>query len=132
MKPIDGIMPKKCVGCGMCCRKAPCSGAVRIYGNVTDCPALEYDGKEKRYFCSLMRLPGKLGKAYREELGAGTGCCSSLNTDRANIPPPEEKLTDQPLSPDLQVFLSMLGRQFMGPQITSREPWRWCTNIGNP
>lgn len=103
---------KDCVNCGFCCRKAPCSAAVRLYGNVTKCPALEY--AYGRYFCSLMKLPGKLGPAYREEIGAGTGCCCGLNSDRDNIPPPEPPAPEvYHVSKDLEIFLTALAKQFI-------------------
>ena len=108
----EPLKVKDCIGCGFCCRKAPCSGAVRIYGNVTKCPALRYDGA--RYFCSLMELPGKLGTAYRKELGAYTGCCCGLNSDRQNIPSPEiEVKPSYRLSKDLQVFITALSHNYI-------------------
>ena len=103
----------QCVGCGYCCRKAPCAVASRVYGPVTECPGLIYDQTEKRYYCDLCRKPGKIGERYREELAVGAGCCSPLfNTDRDNIPPPKiEK--EVHIDKQFRTFLHQIGR--MGP-----------------
>ena len=106
---------KHCVGCGFCCRKAPCAVATRIYGSgITSCPALEWDGN--RYWCRLCKLPGNLGREYRKELAAGEGCCCGMNTDRASIPPPQEAPKMRSLPRELKVFLRHLGREFISKE----------------
>jgi hypothetical protein len=81
----------ECVGCGYCCRKAPCAVANRVYGNgLTECPALSWDEDQKRYFCELCLIPTQMGVDFKKELSVGEGCCSPLfNTERENIRPPE-------------------------------------------
>lgn len=79
-----------CVGCGYCCRKAPCALAMRIYGNaITKCPALSY--RDGRWWCDVVdNARGSLRDEYVKTLAIGAGCCSSLfNQDRENIPAPE-------------------------------------------
>lgn len=86
----EKIKYHSCVGCGYCCRKAPCSVAMRIFGNsIKECPALMWDGS--KYFCELCKKDGYLGEKYRKELYIGEGCCSPLNSDRDNIPAPKKK-----------------------------------------
>ena len=77
---------KKCVGCGYCCIAAPCPVSRRIYGNgIVRCPELIWTPKKERYLCRLMTLPGGIGNRYREELYAGAGCCSGLNSWRKDV-----------------------------------------------
>ena len=60
----------KCVGCGHCCKTAPCVVSVAIYGPNTECPALKHDGK--RYWCGVVK-----------DMAIGEGCSSTLyNKDR--------------------------------------------------
>lgn len=111
---LEQAKDAQCVGCGYCCRRAPCAAAFRVYGPVTECPALQYDADRKRYFCELCRLPGSIGEKYREELGVGAGCCSALfNTDRENIPEPAVPAPEPKLDRQLRAFLHAMGR--MGP-----------------
>ena len=100
---------KPCVGCGFCCKKAPCDVARRVFGPVTQCPALEYDGK--RYWCGVVRKRPDGG--YKEELYIGDGCCCGLNSDRQNIPPPEAKVAVNPIEKQCQVLLRALAREFI-------------------
>ena len=102
---------RSCVGCGFCCRKALCGVALRIWGKgVEKCPALAWDGK--RYWCDLCRKPGQMGEDYRKELYVGDGCCCGLNSDRRNIPPPEEKVQEYRLQPETALLLRCLAAQF--------------------
>ena len=103
---------KECIGCGFCCKKAPCAAALRIYGNgVTECPALIWDGK--RYWCDLCQQPSGLGERYKEELAIGGGCCATLNSDRQNIPSPKPKI--KTYSKEVQILLKHLGGYFINP-----------------
>lgn len=61
-----------CVGCGYCCKKAPC-GLGYIEGE--HCAHLSFDGE--RWRCALAADP----VAYAA-LAMGEGCCSALNTER--------------------------------------------------
>jgi hypothetical protein len=67
-----------CVGCGYCCRKAPCA---RASSNQAPCVELvEVDGIWR---CGkFLRLDGEAKRIFMEDLGIGAGCCSPLNTDR--------------------------------------------------
>lgn len=74
----------QCVGCGFCCIKTPCDVARRIYGPISECPKLRWNGE--RYVCELVELPGQLGEDYRKELHIGAGCCAGLNSWRGDEP----------------------------------------------
>ena len=105
-----------CVGCGKCCKTAPCAAAVRVYGNgIRDCPALRYDESDKRYFCSLCEIGGEVGRSFRQELSVGSGCCMPLfNTDRDNIPEPPKERTKPFIDKQLRAFFHAMGRQPFG------------------
>ena len=95
----------QCNGCGYCCIKAPCFVAARLYPGAEICPALYWKEEEKMHRCSLMEIGGPVGEAYRHELSAGAGCCSSLNSWRKNI---KKRTRD-----DLQEgFFNPLDRKF--------------------
>lgn len=103
---------KSCVGCGFCCKKAPCSLALRIFGNVTECPMLIWDENAHRYWCDACRKGGEVGARNRVELYIGEGCCCGLNSDRNNIRPPE-KATSNILSREAQILLAAIGREWI-------------------
>lgn len=103
---------KACVGCGYCCKKAPCSLAVRVFGAVTSCPMLIWDEDANRYWCKACKGEGSLRAEYRAQLYIGDGCCSPLNTDRNNIPAPNQKAVNV-LSHEAQVFLTALAREWI-------------------
>ena len=71
-----------CLGCGYCCKKAPCSLAMSKHGAVAPCPSLRFhDG---RYWCGEVE-DAKTEKERNFIVGnlyIGAGCCSSLNSDR--------------------------------------------------
>ena len=91
MDTTQPLQTRPCVGCGHCCRTAPCVAAVRIYGNginTTGCPALFH--RDKRWWCKIVdHARGPLREQFVAELAIGAGCCSGLNTDRNRIPTPE-------------------------------------------
>lgn len=74
----------ECIGCGYCCRKAPC-----YLGEITKngkwCDFLHYNYKQKKWRCKLMKA-----KWARKEMAVGEGCNSPLNTLRRTgvIPTP--------------------------------------------
>lgn len=82
----------ECVGCGYCCRQAVCAAAASILGfSPKVCPFLIYS--DERYWCSLVMAGDRVAHFIpdiKEHLCIGYGCCSSMNTDRLNIPPPKE------------------------------------------
>ena len=87
MKMFEGKI-RECIGCGFCCRQAPCGLAVRWFGcNMDKCPALVWDGA--RWRCKLVS-DGVEGAA--EYLFIGAGCCSGLNTYQRErrVPLPRE------------------------------------------
>lgn len=104
-----------CIGCGYCCVKTKCDAGVRLYSEITPCPALLWDGE--RHVCKLMQLPGTLGDSYKEQLHAGAGCCSNLNNWRretlVNRVPPKIEVPDNPIPPIMQKFIKALGKQFI-------------------
>ena len=82
----------KCVQCGHCCRSGPCSIAVRLNTWRTPengmCECLEWTGTH--YDCKAIKEHPEWGDSIG---GIGSGCSSSMfNTDRINIPSPEEIL----------------------------------------
>lgn len=84
---IEGKI-RKCIGCGFCCRQAPCTLALAWFGSDIDkCPALVWDGA--RWRCKLA-LDGVEGA--KENLFIGAGCCSGLNTYQREqrVPTPGE------------------------------------------
>jgi len=110
------IKIKPCVGCGFCCLQAKCQAAIRLYGPSGTCKSLIWNDNEKRYFCDLMLLPGKIGEKYKEELYAGEGCCSSLNSwrnDIKNRTPIEVKHHFKSLDKVFQMFLKSFSKQFI-------------------
>jgi hypothetical protein len=107
---IEGTV-RACVGCGYCCRKAPCVAAARVYGNgLKSCPALSWDGS--RYWCKLCQVKGKVGADYGRELSVGEGCCCGVNSDRQHIPPPAADVVPQ-VPQELVAVLRALGGEFM-------------------
>jgi hypothetical protein len=113
----------KCVGCGYCCIKTKCPAALRLYPNSKQCPQLIWNDEDNRYYCGLMLLPGELGRLYRKELHAGTGCSSSLfNSWRKDIKRRDKKDVEKlelvsPIDPKFQVFLRCLGSQIMSSDL---------------
>jgi len=105
----------ECIGCGYCCTKTKCGAGNRLYASADICPALKWTGE--RHICDLMELPGSLGETYREQLYAGAGCCSNLNSWRY------EPLKDRtkgsidpyvnPVPKIMQLFLGALGKQMI-------------------
>ena len=82
----------QCIGCGYCCRKAPCAMAVRIYGRslTGPCPELVYH--DDRWWCrAIENARGPLRDHYEQDVAIGGGCSSSMfNQDREHIPTPFE------------------------------------------
>ena len=91
MKTTEDIKTKDCVGCGFCCKKAPCALANRIFGATESCPALKWDEENGRYWCDICKKDNIISAKYRVELYIGEGCCCGLNSDRNNIRPPIPK-----------------------------------------
>jgi len=101
-------MPRDCIGCGYCCRKAPCNLIMDTYWEVAKielsgfnaeiiwqeqggCPSLEWDGE--RWRCGfVLHTKGKELTHVVNVLGVGEGCCASLNTYRVvgHVPTSEE------------------------------------------
>ncbi|MEE4260375.1 MAG: hypothetical protein V2I62_11475 [Bacteroidales bacterium] len=107
---------KACVGCGYCCMKRLCDAALRLYGNIKECPQLLWDEEKNRYICGLMIISGKVGLGYREELGAGAGCCSSLNSWRNDVKKRtgiETSTFFNPLPSLMQKFIRCLASEFI-------------------
>lgn len=80
---INGYTAKPCLGCGYCCKTAPCPIAARKYRDkwVSPCPSLRQKGD--RYYC------GEVEDAPTERekqrliliLSIGAGCSSTLTSD---------------------------------------------------
>ena len=84
-----------CNGCGLCCLAEPCPVSLELFGQSSQCPALEFDGG--RFRCALMTNPGDYGAIpegvlsldldhemaassyYRQLIGAGMGCDSEID-----------------------------------------------------
>jgi len=111
---------KDCVGCGFCCLKAKCAAAARLYPAAEVCPQLIWDEEGGRYNCGLMQLPGNVGFEFRQELYAGEGCCSNLNTWRKDVK--NRTAVDKEgkwltIDPMFQIFLSCLGREWISGDV---------------
>jgi hypothetical protein len=79
-----------CVGCGYCCRKTLCWEGQKthphIEGGQGPCPELVQDEANERYWCGLLKKAvGDERNRIAGSLFIGTGCCSSLNSDRERI-----------------------------------------------
>ena len=112
---FDSSHVKECVGCGYCCRQAPCALANRIYDAVDKCPALIWDGK--RYWCKIIQHP-IIGPKHKEELAIGAGCCSPMfNQDRTNIPPPKEDSNIYQLSHEMQIVIFSFAREWISSEV---------------
>lgn len=111
------IQAKPCVGCGYCCMKTKCGAGQRLYPSAETCPALVWSPSDLRYYCDLMTLPGKVGEGYRDELYAGAGCCSSLNSWRQDVkerlPKPNKDCMILNIDPLFQMFLRSMGREMI-------------------
>lgn len=86
---------KECIGCGYCCRKAPCViGATSAVDGV--CSHLHWNGECWR--CDM-------AESHRTSLAIGEGCCSSMNTYRAvkHAPSPEELQNEEALLRQLSI-----------------------------
>ena len=107
-----------CTGCGFCCMKAPCDASVRLYPGAKRCPQLIWSDKDNRYNCGLMQLPGNVGFEFRQELYAGEGCCSNLNSWRFDVKKRDE-VTKELIYLDriFQIFLNCLGKQFLSSDV---------------
>ena len=112
---MEELRTKPCVGCGFCCLKAKCAAGVRLYRSSDICNALIWSKEKNRYYCDLMELPGILGETYREELYAGAGCCSNLNTWRQNVINRTEEKKEKIINigPLFQIFLKAMGREMI-------------------
>lgn len=96
--------------------KTPCDASRRLYGSIKECPQLIWDDENNRYQCGLMLIPGLIGEGYRQELYAGAGCCSSMNSWRKDVKKRtgiELSTYANPLPPMLQKFIKCLAREFV-------------------
>ena len=87
-RDLDDLLERHirpCVGCGYCCRKAPCIQSVFLWPDRDKCPALYYAADQRKWRCKLAAIPD-----LYKVLAMGEGCCSPLNSDRDKIPTPEE------------------------------------------
>jgi hypothetical protein len=118
---VDGVEARECVGCGFCCMQAPCLVSLRIYNGTKSCPAFYWNESENKYRCKLMELKGSQGFKYREELSAGAGCCSGLNSWRQNVInriEPEQK-NKIPFDKYFQEFVFILGKQWLSGDVVA-------------
>ena len=133
---IDGVPVKQCVGCGFCCRQAPCAMALRIYGRtLTKCPELVYH--DSRWRCrAVEHAQGPLYDRYVDDVASGGGCSSTMFIeDRRYIPTPEEiakreelaGISDEPL--DYKRAFEVLVRQMVQPFRMSGDAL-WLTMDG--
>lgn len=119
-KQIDGICVRECVGCGYCCTKTPCDASRRLYKGADHCPQLLWIEEDRRYKCGLMLISGPVGAGYREELYAGAGCCSGLNSWRKDVKKrdqPDKDRYSNPLDPIFQIFLKCLSGNFVSGDV---------------
>jgi len=83
-----------------------------VFGSVAGhCPALVY--KDGRYWCDLCRPTSLVADRYRRELFIGEGCCSPLNSDRQNIPPPGPTAARPEIGRDCRLLLRAMAHQWL-------------------
>jgi len=127
----------ECIGCGFCCTKTLCDVARRVYSTIyTPCPALVWTGE--RHVCKLMTLPSRLGETYRQELYAGEGCCSGLNSwrrepliDRTSVSNAPVSTHSNPIPEMLQIFISSLAKEFMSSDKITLILRRFATDMSS-
>lgn len=76
-----------CVGCGYCCKKAPCFIAACVHKTLEPwiqekgCPSLRVENG--RHICGIYAdATGETKERIKEDLAIGAGCCSALNSER--------------------------------------------------
>ncbi len=70
-----------CVGCGYCCKKAPCVLGTQEFGMDAPCGGLVH--RYGRFRCRIiLEADGLRAKKLMKDLSRGAGCCSPLHTDR--------------------------------------------------
>ncbi len=69
---------EKCVGCGFCCIMEPCRIAQEIFGEIDECPVLEFNGS--RHICKLVEESPSLVCHMID-----TGCGVSWNRWRKDV-----------------------------------------------
>jgi len=77
------VVYRQCVGCGYCCLKIPCFGAL-FHGWVDEkmrCTKLIWDEEANRYWCQR----AKENRLFAENIYVGQGCSSDLNTWRKDV-----------------------------------------------
>lgn len=79
-------VPDPCLGCGFCCKQAPCEIAASKHDlsnwgpGKMGCPSLVW--KYGRHWCAeVMKSTGEAREQRERTLAIGAGCCSSLNSD---------------------------------------------------
>lgn len=113
---VEAIQVAECVGCGYCCKKAPCVASTRLYPGARYCPQLIWGDDLGRYLCHLSMIPGSVGEKYRQELSIGAGCSSSLNTWRQDVRQRNTLAANpvsNPIPSEFQLFLGVLGNQWV-------------------
>ena len=89
--PAKPDLGHPCNGCGVCCLTEPCPVGRLIFLRWRGaCPALQWQGDEARYICSLAatthvwlrRLPrglrGLAGRFFARAIAAGQGCDADM------------------------------------------------------
>ena len=116
----DETRTTPCVGCGYCCKTAPCGVALRIYGNITQCPSLKWDAEKQRHICGIIADP-VIGFKFAEELAIGAGCCSPLcNTWRQDV---HNRIEPEPLAYQLGAEAQAIISAFARDWITGDQLW---------
>lgn len=114
---------KQCIGCGFCCKKAPCEIAIQngLFESGKGCKKLIWDEENWRYWCGVIKDNRLMYDAYAEGLAIGAGCCCGLNSDRLNIPAPDAEVRE--LTVDwrraFQILSASVGREWVGGDVIS-------------
>lgn len=79
--------PRPCVGCGYCCKVAPCIPGFMVYGPGKPCGALRWDARAGRYLCGIvLDEPERTRDRLKEQMAIGAGCSSPLfNEERERM-----------------------------------------------
>lgn len=103
-------MSHKCIGCGYCCRKAPC-GMPEVEWSKDGCSDLIWDEGKHRWWCrEILEATGAHKEYLLHQLDVGKGCGSALNTYRRTryVPSPAELEQEDVLLKRLNARLARL------------------------
>ena len=89
--PRKPSLGASCNGCGVCCAAEPCPvSRLLLSHHRGTCPALQWHGSERRYFCGMVTAPARFlrwlpqrwsafaGRRCARWIALGSGCDSDI------------------------------------------------------